>query len=67
MRKKTSINIKVEVKSVCEQTVCLYFELQYFLKHEVLHEHLTLLRFATRLSESEQECMFDQNFHLANF
>ena len=48
--------IKVEVKSVCEQTVCLHFELQYFLRDNRLSESPTLFGFATRLNESFETC-----------
>ena len=50
--------IKVEVKSVCKQTVCLHFELLYFLKYDVLSEYLTLFWFSMLLNEYEIEFMF---------
>jgi hypothetical protein len=40
----------VEVKSVCKQTVCLHFELLYFLKYDVLSEYLTPFWFAMLLN-----------------
>jgi hypothetical protein len=49
---------KGEVKSVCKQTVCLYFELLYFLKYDVLSKYLTPFWFAMLLNGYEMEFMF---------
>ena len=38
-------NITVEVTSLCKQTVCLHFELLYFLKYDVLSDYLTPFSF----------------------
>ena len=51
-------SFKVEVKSVCKQTVCLHFALLYFLKYDVLSEYLTPFWFAMLLNEYETEFMF---------
>ena len=50
--------LRIFLKSVCKQTVCLHLEIQYFLIYDVLSEYLTLLRFATLVNKSEQEFMF---------
>ena len=65
----------MEVKSVMyiKQTVCLHFEMLYFLKYDVLSEYLTLFWFAMLLNEYEIEFMFRKirnirnlgNFHIA--
>ena len=55
-----------------KQTVCLHFEMLYFLKYDVLSEYLTLFWFAMLLNEYEIEFMFRKirnirnlgNFHI---
>jgi hypothetical protein len=59
-------DIKVEVKSVCKQTVCLHFELLYFLKYDVLSEYLTPLWFTMLLNEYEIEFMFRKIRNIRN-
>ena len=64
----------MEVKSVMyiKQTVCLHFEMLYFLKYDVLSEYLTLFWFSMLLTEYEIEFMFRKirnirnlgNFHI---
>jgi hypothetical protein len=59
-------NIKVEVKSVCKQTVCLHFALLYFLKYDVLSEYLTPFWFAMLLNEYEIKFMFRKIRNIRN-
>jgi hypothetical protein len=49
-----------------KQTVCLHFELLYFLKYDVLSEYLTLFWFAMLLNEYEIEFMFRKIRNIRN-
>jgi hypothetical protein len=55
-----SLEVKVE------QTVCLHFELLYFLKYDVLSEYLTPFWFAMLLNEYEIESMFRKIRNIRN-
>ena len=52
--------------SVCKQTVCLHFELLYFLKYDVLSEYLTPFWFAMLLNEYEIKFMFRKIRNIRN-
>jgi hypothetical protein len=58
------MQFKVKVKIVCKQlkqTVCLHFELLYFLKYDVLSEYLTAFWFAMLLNEYEIEYVLNRS------
>ena len=58
----------MEVKPVCKQTVCLHFELLYFLKYDgsLNSEYLRLFRLAKLLNEYVLEFMFRKSQKMQN-
>ena len=66
MTEKKRANIKVEVKSVCKQTVCLHFDCCIFFIYDVLSEYLTAFWFAMLLNEYEIEFMFRKIRNIRN-
>ena len=55
-----------QVCNACKQTVCLHFELLYFLKYDVLSEYLLPFWFAMLLNEYEIEFMFRKIRNIRN-